>query len=322
MQILRYAGPVILGALIVYSGQLIDMTFTKYRLLAAGFASTEATGLYGILTTQYTKIIGVPLALANTLAVVLLPGVSSTAALKNREALHAKINSGIRAAFLVTIPSAVILAAMAEPVIRMLFPHNVNGVDLMEIGSWVIVVMALVQVQTSVLQGMGRMLLPVVNMLFALALKIAVNYTLIGIRSVNIGGVEIGINVRGAIVGSALCYGLAAVLNYLRIRKIADYRAQWRKFLLPPLAASAVMAAVAWGAWFLIETLLKDALPIIYWRNFAATVPALILGGCTYAVCIVAFRGVSRTEVFSVPLLPRLIGRKRLEKVLDKMRVA
>jgi stage V sporulation protein B len=321
-QIIRYAAPVTLGALIVYSAGLVDMTFTKSRLMVAGFSEVDATGLYGILTTQYTKIIGVPLALANTLAVVMLPNISGTAALHDRAALHAKIDSGIRAALLITLPSAVMLAAMAEPVIRLLFPHNVHGVDLMQIGSWVIVLTALVQLQTSVLQGMGRMQLPVLHMAIGLALKIGVNYVLIGIRSVDIAGVEIGINVRGAVVGSAVCYGLASVLNYLRIRKIAEYRARWRSFLLPPLAASACMAAAAWGSWLGLQAILKSLLPYVYWRNLAATVPALLLGLCVYAVCIVLFKGVSREEVLSIPLLPRLIGRSRLEKVLDKLKVA
>jgi stage V sporulation protein B len=320
-QLLRYAAPVTLGALIVYSAGLVDMTFTKNRLMAAGFSDTDATGLYGILTTQYQKIIGVPLALANTLAVVMLPNISGSAALKDREALHAKIDGGLRAAFLLTVPSAVILAVMAEPIIRLLFPHNVSGMDLMRLGSWVIVLMALVQLQTSVLQGMGRMQLPVIHMSAALVLKIAVNYALIGIRSVNVAGVEIGINVRGAVAGSALCYGLAAVLNYMQIRKNAEYRARWHSFLFPPLAASAAMGLAAWGVWLGLQAALRRPLPFIFWRNFAATVPALLVGAAVYGVAIVLFRGVSRKEVLGVPLLPRLIGKERTEKILDLLKV-
>lgn len=320
-QLLRYAGPVTLGALIIYSAGLVDMTFTKNRLMDAGFAETEATGLYGILTTQYQKLIGVPLALANTLAVVMLPGISGTAALRDREALHAKIDSGMRAVFLLTVPSAVILAVMAEPIIRMLFPHNVYGMDLMRLGSCIIVLMALVQLQTSVLQGMGRMQLPVLHMSIALALKVAVNYALIGIRSVNIAGFEIGVNVRGAVAGSALCYMLAAVLNHMQVRKNAEYRARWRSFLLPPLAASTLMGLAAWGVWLGMQALLKRPLPFIFWRNLAATVPALLAGAFVYAFGILLFRGVSREEVLGAPVLPRLVGRERLERMLDKLKI-
>jgi stage V sporulation protein B len=165
------------------------------------------------------------------------------------------------------------------------------------------------------------MQLPVMNMAIALVLKIIVNYTLIGIKSINVMGAEVGVNIRGAVVGSLLCYGLAAALNYVQIRKKAEYRARWRNFLLPPLAASAIMAAAAWGTWLGLEAALKHALPLVYWRNFAATLPALIVGATVYAVAIAAFRGVSREEVLRIPLLPRVIGRKRLEKALDWMKV-
>lgn len=311
-RILRYAAPIILGVVMVYSANLVDLKFTNQRLEAAGFSSIQATGLYGILTTQYNKIIGVPLALANTLAVVMLPGISGMAALDNREKLHAKIDSGLRAVFLLTLPSAVILAVLAEPVIRLLFPHNVSGMDLMRMGSWVITLTALVQLQTSILQGMGRMQLPTINMAIALLLKIVVNYTLIGIPSVNI---------KGAVVGSMLCYGLAALLNYLRIRKIAGYHAHWRRLIVPPLLASAVMAAVVWGLWTGLNMLLKPVLPFISWRNLITTLVALLAGAAVYAAGLVAFKGVNRFEIMSMPLLPRLVGMNKLRRMLDKLKV-
>jgi stage V sporulation protein B len=321
-QLMRYAAPITLGVVIVYSANLIDMTFTNHRLLVAGFSSKEATALYGILSTQYNKIIGVPLALANTLAIVMLPHISGSAVLDDRQALHAKIDSGLRAAFLLTIPSAVILAVMAGPVIRLLFPRNVHGIDLMQIGSWVIVLTAMVQLQTSVLQGMGRMQLPVVHMAIALVLKIVVNYTLIGIRDITFMGITIGINIRGAVVGTTLCYGVAAVWNYLSIQKISGYKASWRKLLPPPIFASAVMAAGAWGVWLGLDAALKHVIPFVYWRNIASTLPALLIGGLTYAVTLAVFKGISREEILRVPMLPRLVGKQRLENVLDKMRVS
>lgn len=311
-QLLRYAGPIVLGALIVYSAQLIDMAFTIMRLKHAGFSDVDAKGLYGILTTQYMKIINVPLAFANTLAVVMLPGISGTAALKDREALHAKIDGGMKAAFLLTVPSAAILAVLAEPLIRLLFPHNVHGMDLMQIGSWVIVIMAMVQLETSILQGMGRMQLPVMNTAIGLAVKIVVNFVLIGIHSINI---------KGAVAGSMLCYALAAALNYLQIRKSSGYAMRWRKVVLPPLFASAIMAAAAWGTWYGLDALLKKAIPYLFWRDLVAMLPALVVALLVYAVHILAFRGLSRAEVLQIPLLPRIFGKGRLDSILDWLRV-
>jgi hypothetical protein len=40
-----------------------------------------------------------------------------------------------------------------------------------------------------------------------------------------------------------------------------------------------------------------------------------------YAFLLILFKGVNREEVLRVPALPRLIGRSRLEKLLDRLRL-
>lgn len=320
-QIFRYAAPITLGALIVYMAGLVDMTFTKDRLLAAGFDDTEATARYGILSVQYTKIIGVPLALANTLAVVMLPNISGTAAIKDQQALHAKINGSLRAVFLLTLPAAALLAALAEPVIRLLFPFNPHGMDLLMLGSWVLVLTALVQLETSVLQGIGRMRLPVIHMAVALLLKIAVNYTLIGIKEVNILGVPVEINVRGAVAGSAVCYGMAALWNAASIRKATGYRASLRRVLFPPLVSSLLMAAAAWGTWAGLDALLAGAIASVYLRTVLTALPAFAAAAAVYTLGLLLTRGVSREEVLGVPAISKALGRNRLERILDKFHI-
>ncbi len=309
-QILKYAVPITLGSIIVYSANLVDLKFTNQRLEAGGFSATEATALFGILTTQYNKIINVPLALANTLAVVLLPGISGIAALNDREGLNAKIGNGFRAVFMITLPSAALLAVLAEPVIRLLFPRNVHGMDLMWIGSWVIVPMALAQLQTSVLQGLGRMRLPVAHMAAGLVLKIAVNYVLIGIPQ---------INVRGAVAGSAVCYGVATLWNYVSIRRETGFRIKWRRQFLPAFAASLALAAVAWGVWSGLELLLRGMIDSAWLASLVCMVPAVLMGGAAYAVTLLLCRGVYKAEVMRIPLLPKLVGRQRLERMLDRL---
>lgn len=311
-QVLHYAWPVTLGVVIVYSANLVDLRFTNQRLLAAGFSDADAMALYGVLSTQYNKILTVPLALANTLAVVMLPGISGAAAKLGNEALHERIRNGLRAVLLITLPSAAMLAALAEPVIRLLFPRNVSGVDLMQFGSWALIFTAIVQIQTSVLQGVGRMRIPTFNMALALVAKIIVNYVLIGIAAVNI---------KGAVAGSLVCYGMAAVLNDRQIHRVTGYRAPWLKLAAAPAAAALIMAGAAMGVRWALDGLLAGMLPSVYFRNLAATLPALVVGVVVYAVHIAAFGGVSREEIMSIPLLPRVFGKRRIEKLLDWMRI-
>ena len=52
----------------IYVTQLIDVINTKSRLIVAGFSEVEATSMYGVLATQYTKVLFIPVVFATALA--------------------------------------------------------------------------------------------------------------------------------------------------------------------------------------------------------------------------------------------------------------
>ena len=300
--VLKYSVPITLGVIIVYSANFVDLIFTNNRLVYAGFSNTDATKLFGILTTQYQKLINVPLALANTLAIVLLPSISSAATLQNRNLLHRKIYNGIRSMFIVTIPSAVILAVMAEPIIQLLFSEKyTHGVDLLVIGSWVIILTAFVQIQTSIIQGIGHMHRPTIHMAIALVLKIIINYILIGIPAINI---------RGAVAGTMICYGLAGLLNYRYMCKLTGFRTRWFMLLTPPMISSLIMAVAMFVVWHGLDALLKTALPGNYIRNLVSTIPALAIGGAVYGAALLLLKGIFLEEVRQIPVVGNIIKRR------------
>lgn len=306
--LLRYAVPITLGAAAMYVANLIDMGFTKDRLVtAAGFSQEEARALYGILTTQYQKVIYIPLALATALSTAVIPQISRAAAVRDKDSLYGNMTKCFTLLFSIMIPAAVGLCVLARPVIMLLFPNNVDGVTLLQWGSGVLILMAFVQIETAILQGLGRARLPVWHMAVALVAKIVINYILIGIPQVNI---------YGAIFGSIVCYGVAALWNLHSIRRLTRLALPWRKAILPGLISSVLMAPVAFGVHAGVSALLQNVFGMsVVAGNIPATVVAVVIAVPTYFAALCLTGGITPSMAASVPRVGR-----RLSRLVAKVR--
>jgi stage V sporulation protein B len=105
---------------------------------------------------------------------------------------------------MISIPSAVGLAILSKPVYSIL--KFGNGYNLMMYGSIVLVLMSTVQIQATVLQGLGRLYQVTFNLLLGMVFKIIANYYFIA---------QPKINILGAIIGSILGFSVPIILNML-----------------------------------------------------------------------------------------------------------
>ena len=104
------------------------------------------TALWGVLS-QNTTLINVPIAIISSLAITILPSISSLMALKNKIAVKNKINYAFRLCLLVSVPCAVGLAVLATP-ITYFIQYDSRVSRLLIYGSVVIILMAVVSIQT------------------------------------------------------------------------------------------------------------------------------------------------------------------------------
>lgn len=291
-RILKYAIPITLGSVAVYTANLIDLKYTKGRLITAGFSQYEASALYGILTTQYQKMLNIPLAIASALAAAIIPTISAAAAVRDRKLLGRRVNDSFRAIFMITLPSAVGLAILAKPIIGILFPRNVHGWDLMMMGSWVLVLISMVQIQTAVLQGIGKTHIPTINMVLALLVKIIINYNLIAIKSINI---------KGAVIGSAVSYFIAAMLNHRSIRRYSGISMNRRVIFNRPLVASIVMGMAVALVYAAASFILSRFLSSVTLKYFIGASVAIATGVFVYFVVMLSIKGITSRDIQRVP---------------------
>ena len=299
-KIFAYSIPITLSIGLQYTGNLIDVSITKSRLLTAGFADGTASEMYSHLY-KYQQLLNAPIVVVASLGSTILPAISAAVALKNRKLIRDRMNFAFRLCFMVTIPSAVGFAVLSAPIYELLkYGH---GSYLMMYGSGAVILMAIVQVQTSILQGSGMFYPVTFNLVLGIVGKILTNYMLIAIPEINI---------NGAIIGSVVSYCIPILLNGLLIKKRLRI-----KIRLTHIAAKPAVASVLMGIGVkVIYRILSGALFFIqstYVVNALATLISIIAGVLIYAVMLVVLKGLSREEL---DMLPGSISSRLPERLL------
>lgn len=274
-QILAYALPAILGLVAINASEIIDLKFGVSRMIVGGISSSHATELYGILTNQYQRILNLPLAITASLPAALIPAIAYASASKDMSLLYRKISESFKVVLIITIPSAVGLSILAKPIITLVFfSTKLNqGSDLMQIGSWVMVFIAIIYVQTATLIGVGKAYIPPANMLIGMIFKLISNYFLISIPS---------INVKGAVIGSTLGFAITCVLNQIAIRKSTGLSVKYAAISYRPIIASVIMGLVAYSVFYLSDKFLSILIKNSLLVNDISVLIAVLAGAGLY----------------------------------------
>ncbi len=292
-KIFKYAVPITLGAVAIYSANIIDLRFVKERLVYSGFSKDAATALYGVLSTQYLKLIYIPVSISTALATTIIPAISSIAAKRDKDLLGKTINKSMKYLLMFSIPSAVGLSVLAKPTVHILFPNAPDGWDLLMMGSWILVLISIVTIQTAILQAVGKPYIPTIHLCIGFIFKIFLNYNLVAIKAINI---------KGALIGTAVCYSFACYTNYRSIKKYTGVRIKYKKVFNRPLSVSIIMGAVIYPLYKLLDIIAKLAIKPIFLRSVLCGGTAIISGCFVYFSFMVVAGGINGEDIKRFPM--------------------
>lgn len=288
-KLLGYAVPMTICLGIQQAGLLIDVWLVQLRMMDAGMVERQAKILWGVLT-QYTTLIGVPIAIISSLAITILPSISSLMALRDKKAVRSKVNYAFRLCFLVAVPSAVGLAVLAKPIIELLyFDSDVSR--LLIYGSGVIILMAVVSIQTSILQGLGKLYLVTFYAVMGLVGKIIINYIFVAIPSFNI---------LGAVMGNGVSFAILLILNQLTMNKALRVKTNLFSHAIKPIIASggmAIVAKIVYGSFNFTFSFVKEG----FVANAFGLLIAMPLAILTYFLILVFIGGITKEDLEVFP---------------------
>ena len=279
--------------------------YTKIYLKVRELDTVGTYSGWGVLSGQALTISKIPIAFASAMAAAMIPTVAQLIAARNVEGAKDKIGVAVKTTMIISIPCAVGLFVLARPVTCLLFPANTQASEDLATGLLMalaisIVFYALSTLNSQILQGLGRMNVPIVNAAIALGFQTVVVVVLLFFTKLDLYSV---------VIANIIYSGIMCVLNQLAVRKVIGYRQEIMRTFVIPLLASAFMGAVAWAVYegFLLMT--KS--PRI------SVIPAVLIGAAAYFALLILFRGVTETELRGFPkghLLVRLAKKCRLMK--------
>ena len=277
-----------------YTGAIIDLLREQVNAATPGLTAQQvstqvAANLKGIYNFAQT-IFNMPCAFIIPIGTSVLPAITEYLTLKKDQQVRATEESAARITGLISMPCAVGLVVLAEPVMALLGGYTglklTLAGQLMGLLGMCIYAYTLIQYTNVVLQSHGYAHVPVVNMLLSGVVKLVVVYFLAGNPAVGIVGVPIG---------TLLCYVSIALLNLASIRRCVPQKPKLLTNLLRPALPAAVMGVVVWGTLWVLENVLH-----ITSRLILCGAP-IAVGAVVYLVMVVLTRAITKEDCALLP---------------------
>ena len=285
--------PFILSTFIYNLSTSMNQTiYSKICMQIKHFAQDEAATMYGIFSGKSVVITNIPIAFSSAMAAALIPGISAAFAKGNIDLTKKKVDLAEKVTMMIAIPSSVGLFVLARPIMQLLFPQKASldmAAALLRALAITVVFYSLSTLTNAVLQGIGKVSVPVYHAAIALVAQVIVLVVLL---------IGTNINLYALVFASATYSLLMCVLNARAVRKYLDYQEDMKQIFIKPFLAAAFMGVVAWFVFMGCDLLMDSRIALI---------PTLAIAIIVYFIFIIKFGAVTETEMKAVPSGTKLI---------------
>ena len=278
--------PIVLSTLVYNISTIIDQGVFNHILAGMGFTQKQYATVWGIYSGKFRVLMNVPLSIASCLAPSVVPALTEAMANNDLREAGLRTRDTIRYTMVFTIPCAVGMAALARPIMMMLYGNNDSlalAAGIMQSGALLTVLLALSTLTTGILQGLGEMQAPLVHAATAVAIHLGFLVLFVVKFKWNIYGVVYAIMIFGLII---------CLLNARSIRKKLHYRQEIKKTFLVPVIAAGVMGIAA----YLVHRVFN-----LFAGNTISTILAVCVGAVVYGICLVKLGGILEREIRRLP---------------------
>ena len=273
--------PVTLSASVMSLTNTLDTAMIQRILILSGMTAEEATAAYGNYTSLAVPLFNLPPVLIYPIAYSLIPAVAAAAGEGKIEVAKEKITMSLRYALIIGLPCAMGLSALSDPILCLLYNDTSAHaaamlLTLLAPSSLLVCILA---ITNSVLQGCGKEKMPVISMLAGGGVKL-----LSGMLLIKLCGIS------GAPMSTFLCYLTVTVMNLaftVRYTKVHLTPGMLYKPLLSAVVCS--LSAV------LVNSILKPAL-----GSSPACVSSVLVAAVVYLTMLILLGEVSLTDIKNI----------------------
>lgn len=292
LELAAIAFPITLGACIMPIIMLLDAFIVNNVMPTVDYSAfnpLEAQTSFGVLTGSVNPLINMPAVLSLALCMSLVPAISEAKTRRDTLAVGNHSAMGFKLALLIGLPSAIGLFLLAQPIITLLFSHGLTsdgikvGTGLLKTLSIGVLFLTMLQTMSGILQGAGKVHIPLINLGIGATVKVVLSIILIRIPSLNI---------NGAAIGTAACYGIAALLNVLAVIRVAKPKIKVVSGLIMPIISSCAMGLV-------VYLMHKSLLPSL--GNTAATILSIAGALLVYLLLLFITGAIKQEDMSYIP---------------------
>lgn len=297
--------PVILSTFVYNINPVMDQTLFMDLMAFKKMDSQLAAELYGVFSGKYWVLINVPVALANSSSTAMIPAVSTYYTLRDYDRCNRQVHQVVQFTMLISIPCAIGLGTLAYPIMEVLFPQRETidlAVSLLRTGCISVVFYSLSTVTNGVLQGIGKVNIPLRNAALSLVFHIMLLTPLLYFTDLDLY----------ALVIATMFYAfMMCFLNNVSVRKYLHYRQEFKKTFFIPLLSALIMGLVCYVFYQGLDLLFRQYLMTYISYRFLSLIglgASIMLGVLVYFAMVLRLRGVSREELRHFPMGTKLVS--------------
>lgn len=280
----QLASPVTMGRLLATGLSSLDAIIIPSRLQVAGYSAREAVTLFGQLGGSAFTLLTFPSVFTFALATSLVPAISEAAVKRQLNVVRTRSAEAIRLTILLGIPCLIILFYFARPLTAFFKSSEIAPIlRILALGG---IFSYIQQTTTGILQGLGKVHLPVLHSIIAAVIRIPALFYLTALPQWGL---------RGTAWTFALGYVIMAILNLMAISRYSGMPIDLQRFILQPASGGIGMLLV----FQFLDPLLKNH-TLGYPLEFMA-------GTAVYGIILLSNGGVTFKDLKRLPWIGKFL---------------
>ena len=274
--------PMVVTSILLSINRNID-SMTVVRVLKEKVGEENAIKQYGILAGKVETLTTLPLCINVAFSTALIPIISSARAKNKIEYIKEKTSLSILISILIAIPCTLGIFCYAEEILKLLFPMQSEGAELLKISCFTIIFSILNQTVNGILQGIGKGVIPIISLGIGVIFKFILNIILIPIDSIGI---------KGAAISSILCYMIAFFIEYQYLKKKLKLKLEINRVLVKPIISSIIMIILS----KIFYTNILDSFP-----SKIKIILTIIISILLYIIILLISKILKKEEIYELP---------------------
>ena len=287
--------PITLSAILPTLIDVFDSIIIPNKLIAFGYTQSISDAYFGAFSGAIITLINLITLIGSSFGISLVPAISEAKIKNDVNEINKKINLSIKIVTLISLFSIILLFIMSDSILKLIF-NDIKSGYILKFSVIMIVFMALYHNTTGILQGLGRIYIPMISLFLGLIINIYLLNILIPSK----------INILGAPIAHTLAYIVAFFINIYIIKKHLNIKMIFKKWFIKSILISLLSAIFIILNFYILKYFFGKLL-IYKACIFINLIIIIFLSTIFFIFNLIYFKVITKKELISIPKINKII---------------